>query len=220
MSDIPSNYGSSPPRLFEYFAIVGLEQTNFALTAKSEIPVDAKDMGFRPIIKYAYNANQSVQQRGQTVHASSLSSNLLFLDDIVTDKEKSDSVKKKMTAQEMEGESEILMQMRKFCFPDLSEIIKRYLNLKANQKTQDQCYRILFQHQTQSEKFDFVLTKIGAQRMGGNVYCFIYFNFFLKQTNKKKKKILSQKKKKFVMIPNDNNKNKTNKQMVNALKCR
>ncbi|ETO09649.1 hypothetical protein RFI_27727 [Reticulomyxa filosa] len=119
------------------------------------------DMGFRPIVKYAYNVNTSKQSLASSPTAS-------VLDDILTDKEKNKGTEENTISKEKGEEDEILMQIRKYCFPDLSDLIQKYIAVATNPKAQDKYYQVLFQHPMQSEKFDFVLTKPGVQRLYGH----------------------------------------------------
>ena len=66
-------------------------------------------------------------------------------------------------------EVEILTQIRKFCFPDLSNIINQYYGNGDNYKQQNKHYKVRWKHALQSEKFTFVLTKSGGQRLFGHV---------------------------------------------------
>ena len=66
-------------------------------------------------------------------------------------------------------EIEILTQIRKFCFPDLSNIINQYYGNGDNYKKLNKHYKVRWKHPLQSEKFTFVLTKSGGQRLFGHV---------------------------------------------------
>ncbi|ETO19377.1 hypothetical protein RFI_17853, partial [Reticulomyxa filosa] len=152
-----------PPRLFEYFAVVGLEQTNFALSPESQISIDTKDLGFRPVIKYAYNGKRVLKAlKAQSTLSASVK------EDTGESKGNTNEKTESLTQEEVNEECEVLMQIRKFCFPDLSEIIKKYLTIIEKFKTGDKFYRALFQHPLQSEKFDFVLSRNGSAQLYGH----------------------------------------------------
>ena len=66
-------------------------------------------------------------------------------------------------------EVEILTQIRKFCFPDLSNIINSYFGNGDKHKSENRHFKARWKHALQSEKFTFVLTKSGGQRLFGHV---------------------------------------------------
>ncbi|ETO09549.1 hypothetical protein RFI_27826, partial [Reticulomyxa filosa] len=189
---------SGIPRLFEYFAVVTLEETSVTSPdagsanpngyihcclsivyqrkkkkGRDCIPQDAKrqnknkqtkkEVRYRPVVKYAYNANKTSMQSTTMTRASPS----LSVDRSQREK-KDNKASPRLTQEQMEEESEILDQIRKFCFPDLSDILHKYKVLLSKYQKEDRYYRALFQHPLQSEKFDFVLTKTGAQRLYGH----------------------------------------------------
>ncbi|ETO21643.1 hypothetical protein RFI_15562 [Reticulomyxa filosa] len=180
------------PRLCEYFAVLGLEQTDLSLSFKAQVSIDSKDVGFRPIVKYVYNG-----KRIGTTTTTTTQSTLPPLAQRTSSIKKSNNSLNvvELTPEQIQEECEILMQIRKYCFPDLTDIINKSLAVMDKFRTGSKCYQALFEHSLQSEKFDFVLARPGSQRLYGHcrrIYnisaCFDIFFLMLKKKKKKKKK--------------------------------
>ena len=68
-------------------------------------------------------------------------------------------------------ETEIFMQIRKFCFPDLSDLIVKFNGRKMKAGADSRAlkpFKILFKSPLDSERYTFVLTKSGGTRLYGH----------------------------------------------------
>ena len=116
------------------------------------------------MVQYSYNANRviSAATTASTTASSTTSSS-------PTSKLQTRYSQLNTTKDSAKEEMELMEQIRKFSFCDLSDLVNRFNALSTKDKQNSKYYKILsFKHGLQSEKFTFCVTKSNGRRLYGH----------------------------------------------------
>lgn len=158
-------------RLFDYFIACGLQQKQSYNNSnnkhhrnhrRKKLSPNSPDIPWQPVILYVYNANKIVSSSTSSTSpmtpTTPLSPSTPFSEQ---------NIDHQLTEKEKLEESEVLLQVPRYCYCDLSDLINRYNsnNLKISKYNDNNKSST---HNVQFEKFSFVFRRSDGNQMYGH----------------------------------------------------